>query len=364
MTFPNWKRLLEISPESWLIAAAAAVLSYLVLRAALRLIAGRIRALARNTDALPAQVVAEVLLHTNRFLLLLVALLIGFGTIELSPSWALWLEHGWVLALGLQIGLWLNRGINLWLNRQADAAGAGQVDPRNRATTTTLVFLLRLLVWVTVALAVLANLGVNITALVASLGIGGIAVALALQTILSDLFASLAIALDKPFEIGDFIIFGDTLGTVTHIGVKTTRIQSLSGERIIISNTELLKQTVHNYKHMQQRRVVFGFRLSYRTPVEQVAAISQAVREIIEAIDNTRFDRAHFKTFGDSALEYEVVYYVLSPDYAVYMDIQQRINLELMRVCAARGVRFGHPLRVLQEAAVEEAAMEIEAAAG
>jgi len=360
MNFPNWKRLLDISPESWLIAAAAALLSYLVLSAALRLIAGRIRALARRSETLPAQIAAEVLLHTNRFLLLLVALLIGFGTIDLTPNWSLWLEHGWVLALGLQIGLWLNRGIDLWLNRQTDSTA--QTDQRNRATTTTLVFLLRLLVWVTVALAMLANLGVNVTALVASLGIGGIAVALALQTILSDLFASLAIAFDKPFEIGDFIIFGDTLGTVTHIGVKTTRIQSLSGERVVISNTELLKQTVHNYKYMQQRRVVFGFRLSYRTPVEQVEEISRVTRQIIESVEQTRFDRAHFKTFGDSALEYEVVYYVLSPDYNVYMDIQQRINLELMRACAARGVRFGHPLRVLQEAAAEEAALERPAA--
>lgn len=346
MSFPNWKRLLEIPPESWIIAAFAALVSYLVLYGALRFIAARVSALAQKTDALSGHIVAEVLLSTNRFTIFLVSILIGIGTIDLSPSWELWLGHGWALTIGVQLALWLNRAISVWLRRYR--ARSENAELGNRATTTTLVFLLRFVVWLTAGLAVLANLGVNITALVASLGIGGIAVALALQTILSDLFASLSIALDKPFEVGDFIIFGDTLGTVTHIGIKTTRIQSLSGERVIISNAELLKQIVHNYKYMQQRRVVFGFSLNYRTPVEKVAAISQAVREIIEAVDNTRFDRAHFKTFGESALEYEVVYYVLSPEYNVYMDIQQRINLELMRACAEHEVEFGYPVRTLQ----------------
>lgn len=344
----NWNSLLKISPESWMVATGVAVVSYIVLRTVVGFVANRVGALAKKSNTQISKVTAEVLLHPNHFILFLVSVLFGLSMIELPPKWETWLDHGWAIAIGIQIALWLNRGINLWMREYLIRVEGSEL--RSRATTTTLVFLLRFVLWLTTGLAIMANLGVNITALVASLGIGGIAVALALQTILSDLFASLAIALDKPFELGDFIIFGETLGTVTHVGIKTTRIQSLSGERVIISNTELLKQIVHNYKHMQQRRVVFGFRLNYQTPVEKVAAIAQAVKDIIEAIDNTRFDRAHFKTFGESALEYEVVYYVLSADYNVYMDIQQRINLELMQACAERDAQFGYPLRVLQMA--------------
>ncbi len=352
MSFPNWKRLLEISPESWLIAAVAVLLSYLLLYGALRLVGSRIGALA---DRLAGRIVAEALQSTNRVIILLVSLLVGLRTIELTPAWETWQSHAWVLLIGLQIALWLNRAISAWLrDYRARTDGA---DLRNRASTTTLVLLLRFALWLTTTLAVLANLGVNITALVASLGIGGIAVALGLQTILSDLFASLAIALDKPFQVGDAINFGSNSGTVARVGVKTTRILSDSGETIIISNTELLKQIVRNYRPMQQRRVAFSFRIAYQTPVEQVAELSQVVKDIILAIAQTRFARAHFKGFGESALEYEVVYFVLSPDYGLYMDIQQRINLELMRACAARNIQFGYPVRTVQVAADSALAM-------
>ncbi len=337
MLFSHWKSLLEISPESWIIAAAVGSASYIVLYAALRFIAGRVGALAKKTGGLPGEIVAEVLLYTNRFIIFLIAVLIGLSVIELPPNWQGWLSQGWVVVIGIQIALWLNRAINVWMRQHLARVGS---DMRNRATTTTLVLLMRFAVWLTTGLAVLANLGVNITALVASLGIGGIAVALGLQTILSDLFASLAIALDKPFEAGDFISFGTNQGTVTRVGVKTTRIRSLSGEMVIISNTELLKQIVRNYRPMQQRRVEFAFRIASQTPVEQVAALPQVLRDIVGTISQARFERAHFKSFAGSALEYEVVYYVLEPQYAAYMDIQQHINLELMRACAARQIQM------------------------
>lgn len=349
MSFPNWKRLLEISPESWLIAAATALAAYLLLYGALRFIGGRVGVLAERRDSPSGRIVAEVLQSTNRFVILLVALLIGLRTIELTPAWETWQSHGWVVVIGVQAALWANRAISAWL--RGYHARSDDADLRNRATTTTLALLLRALLWLTITLAILANLGVNITALVASLGIGGIAVALGLQTILSDLFASLAIALDKPFVAGDFITFGNNSGTVTRVGIKTTRIQSESGETIIISNTELLKQIVRNYRPMRQRRVVFSFRIAYQAPVEQLAELTQALKEIVDGIEQVRFGRAHFKSFGESALEYEVVYFVLNPDYNLYMDIQQHINLELMRACAARQVQFGYPVRSVQVAA-------------
>jgi small-conductance mechanosensitive channel len=336
MSFPSWKPLLQISAENWAVAAAVTLTSYLLLYGILRFLSARLGASAHK-GSLVSDMITEVLLYTNRFIIFVIAVLIGLSTIELPPPLQTWFGRGWVVVIGIQIALGFNRAINVWLRQYYARA---DIALRDRASTGMLVFLMRFVVWLTVVLAVLANLGVNITALVASLGIGGIAVALGLQTILSDLFASLAIALDKPFRVGDFIIFGNTQGTVARIGVKTTRIQSLSGEQVIISNTELLKQIVHNYQQMQHRRIVFGFRVAADTPLAQLGELPQLVSDIIGKIERSRFERAHLKTFG-SVLDYEVVYYVLSADYTLYMDIQQRINLELMQACATRQIAFG-----------------------
>jgi small-conductance mechanosensitive channel len=201
----------------------------------------------------------------------------------------------------------------------------------------------RLALWSTVALLVLANLGIDVTAMVAGLGIGGIAVALAAQNILGDLFASASIVLDKPFVIGDFIIVGEDMGTVEHIGLKTTRVRSLSGEQLVFANNDLLKSRIRNFKRMNERRAAFGIGVTYQTPAEKLAAIPAMLREAVEAQSPTRFDRAHFKQYGDSALLFEVVYYVLSPDYNLYMDIQQAINLAVFRRFAEEQIEFAHP---------------------
>src|SRR5690606_34873165 len=149
------------------------------------------------------------------------------------------------------------------------------------------------------------SLGVDITAMVASLGVGGIAIALAVQTLLSDIFASLSIGIDKPFEIGDFVVFGSVAGSIEHIGLKTTRIRSLSGEQIVCSNADLLRQTLHNYKRMEQRRIVFKFGVTYDTPVDKMREVASLVRRVIEGIGDTRFDRAHFQAFADYQLTFE-----------------------------------------------------------
>jgi small-conductance mechanosensitive channel len=209
--------------------------------------------------------------------------------------------------------------------------------------------------WAVLLLMILDNLGFNITTLVASLGIGGIAVALAVQNILGDIFASLSIAMDKPFVIGDFIIVGEQLGTVEYIGLKTTRIRSLSGEQIVFSNNDLLNSRIRNFKRMYERRVLFGFGVVYQTSHEQLKKIPVMVREIIEGLENTRFDRAHFKEYGDSSLNFEVVYYVRSPDYNVYMDIQQDINLALFEQFTKAGIDFAYPTRTLYIARTDAA---------
>jgi small-conductance mechanosensitive channel len=183
---------------------------------------------------------------------------------------------------------------------------------------------------------------------VAGLGVGGIAVALAAQNILGDLFASLSIVLDRPFVLGDFLIVDDLMGSVEEIGLKTTRVRSLSGEQLVFSNTDLLNSRIRNYGRMFERRVVFQLGVTYQTPREQLQAIPGMVRDAVEAHgDRVRFDRAHFAKYGDFALSFEIVYYVLGPDYNEYMDIQQAINLDIHQRFEDAGIAFAYPTQTL-----------------
>jgi small-conductance mechanosensitive channel len=188
---------------------------------------------------------------------------------------------------------------------------------------------------------------VKITTLVASLGIGGIAVAMALQNILGDIFASLSILLDKPFVVGDFIIVETHMGTVEYIGLKTTRIRSLSGEQLVFSNSDLLKSRIRNYKRMAERRVVFSIGVVYQTDHDTLKKIPDLIRKIIEDQDQVRFDRSHFQGYGEFSLNFETVYYVLSPDYNRYMDVQQAINLAIFRQFETLNIGFAYPTQTV-----------------
>ena len=347
-TLFDWMRDSQVAGLSFFdlgLALGAAILSYAAMRLALRLATGRLRVLAGSTTNTMDDVVVNVLASTNRWLLLVAALLIGVGMLDLGPRWSARVGQLWFVAVALQLGLWLNRGVGAAV--RAYEAKTGRTNGQLSASATLLSWFLRTLLWLVVLLAVLSNLGVNITAFVASLGVGGIAVALAVQNILGDLFASLSIAVDKPFEVGDFIVSPAGVGTVEYVGLKTTRIRALSGEQIVVGNTELLKQPVQNYRRMQERRIVFSFNVPYETPMQEVQAIPAIVQELVESDAKLRFDRAHLQALGESSLTYEVVYYVLDPSYNVYMDSQQRLNLGLLRALAERGVRFALPARTL-----------------
>jgi small-conductance mechanosensitive channel len=331
-----------------LVALAAAAGTYIVLTLLLRWAIARTR---RHADTRspggPGSLLAQVLAGTSHLLILLAALLVGAGMLDLPGRWHDRVGQLWFLAVAVQIGLWGTRATAIAVERYRQhhgAAGAGQIS----ASATLMSWGLRTVLWATVLLAILSNLGVNITAFIASLGVGGIAVALAVQNVLGDLFASMAIAVDKPFEVGDFIVVGNIAGSVQQVGVKTTRIRALSGEQVVMSNTDLLKQTINNYRYMRERRIVFTFGIAQDATPEQAEAVAQAVRAIIEAEPQLRFDRAHFKGFGASSLDYEVVYIVQDPGYNLYMDLQQRINLALLRQLQALGVRLAVPVnRVL-----------------
>jgi len=329
----------------WIAALAIGIALTLALYFVQRLLIRRLSAWAGRTATRLDDYVVEILSGTRFLFLLIVSFYFGSQYLELPPKPARLIEHVAIMALLVQAALWGNRGIAMWLDeymkrhRDTDAAAA--------TTMSVLGFIARVVLWSILVLMILDNLGFNITTLVASLGIGGVAVALALQNILGDIFASLSIAMDKPFVLGDFLIVDEILGTVEYIGLKTTRLRSLGGEQIIFSNTDLLKSRIRNYKRMYERRVVFGFGVTYQTPLAKLEAIPPKVKEIVTAQQKTRFDRAHFKEYGDSSLNFEVVYFVQDPDYNLYMDIQQAINLAIFRYFEQDRIEFAYPTRTL-----------------
>jgi len=206
---------------------------------------------------------------------------------------------------------------------------------------------LKLIIWGLAIVFFLDNLGFKISAVIAGLGIGGVAVALAAQAILGDLFSYFAILFDRPFEIGDFIIIGDYLGSVEHVGIKTTRIRSLGGEQLIFSNTDLTNSRVRNYKRMEKRRVVFKLGVTYQTPLEKLKVMPGIIEKVIKNVKDTVFDRAHFFSYGDFSLIFEIVYYVIGPDYNKYMDTQQQINFAIKKEFEARDIEFAYPTQTL-----------------
>jgi small-conductance mechanosensitive channel len=337
-----------LNRDIWLnvaIVLVATALIYSVLRTLVNTLHKRLKAGSKDRESSWAHFIAMVIGRTNRLLLLAFSLLLALRLADLPLAWQSALSHTWFVALALQVALWVDTGVRLWSRSLVMGKSGGHYNP---VMTTIMSIMILIVVWSVMLLSILANLGVDITALVASLGVGGIAVALAVQTVLSDVFASLSIGVDKPFEIGDFVVFGEVAGTIEHIGLKTTRIRSLSGEQVVCANADLLRQIVHNYKRMDTRRIVFKFGINYDTPSDKVRQVADKVGEIIRATPKTRFDRAHFLGFDESQLTFEVVYIVLSSDYNQYMDVQQEINLQLLDALRELDVRFALPRRDLR----------------
>jgi len=246
-----------------------------------------------------------------------------------------WITYQAIIAISVLIDYIINRYI-----RSGDDGGG-------KSAIKLLGKIAKVILWILGALLVLSNLGINITSLIAGLGIGGIAVALALQNILMDLFSSFAIYFDKPFVPGDFIIVGSNMGTVEKIGIKTTRIRSLQGEEVVISNQELTSARIQNFKKMEKRRIVFSFGVVYETPQEKLEKIPKIVEKIIKSIETADFDRAHFHKFDDSALTFEVVYFVKTPDYNEYMSINQKIHLGIKGEFEKEGISMAYPTQTL-----------------
>jgi small-conductance mechanosensitive channel len=281
-----------------------------------------------------------LLTSTRRWVFPILALSVALQHVPVGP----W-QHkvaGIVIGFGLlfQLLAYANRLIEFFIRRATFAQGANSLIAAN------LTALAKLALATIGILFVLDNFGVNVSTFVAGLGVGGIAVALAAQAVLGDAFGSFSISLDRPFDIGDFIVTGDTSGTVDTVGLKTTRIRALSGEMVVIPNSELSRARIQNFKKLVERRVVFKLKLALDTAAADLARVPELIKGVITAMDGTRFDRAHLAAVDDWSFNVEVVWFALTPDYNRYMDIQQAIYLQVLDALRADDILLAIPAQL------------------
>ena len=283
--------------------------------------------------------------RTSILFLCIISAFAGLATLDLPKKFEKLTLTIVTIAAFWQVGAWATAAVTGWLDhRQRNSSAA---DRAAVGTLGIIGFIVRGLIWALALLLTLDNLGINITALVAGLGIGGIAVALAVQNVLGDLLASLSITLDRPFVVGDAVTVGDFTGTVEQIGVKSVRLRSVSGEEIIMPNADLLASRVRNWGRLRERRVEFTLGVAMDTPRDKLAKLPDALRAIIERERDVRFDRAHFARISTSALEFTTVYFVTLADYNRYMDIQQSINLNIIQLLEREGIELAYPTQRL-----------------
>lgn len=330
----------------WIIGIVVAISLLIILRILKGLLVHHFNILARKTDTDIDDLIVDLLNKTNFLLLFILSLYVGSYFLAL-PENIDKIKTGMAFVVILfQIAIW-GSGIISYLVKKTFVSKDTFQTTLTQTQTRAIGFFGKFVLWSALFIIALQNMGFNVTSLIAGVGIGGIAIALAVQNILGDLFASVSIMLDKPFIVGDFIIVDEHRGNVENIGLKTTRVRSLSGEQLVFSNNDLLSSRIKNYKQMQERRILFTIGVTYDTPSEKLESIPIIIKEIIDKLEKTRFDRAHFKEFGDFSLNYEIVYYMLVPDYNDYMDAQQAINLELYRRFEKEGIEFAYPTQTI-----------------
>jgi small-conductance mechanosensitive channel len=330
---------LDISWTNAAFAIGAAVLSFFLIHGVVVLFRRRLNQLDGEAAQRPiVDVLRHTLAKTSNLAVLATSLLIGVSVLDLPPPWDARVGHLWFITLGAQLALWLHRAIAVTASRYFRIHGKNKENEQVTVAHTLMIWALQWSIWTIFLLAMLANLGINVTTFVASLGIGGVAVALAVQNILGDLFASLSIAVDKPFEVGDSVSVTEFSGTIEHVGLKTTRIRALSGEQIVIANAELLRKTVHNFKRMTTRRVQFTLRINPATPPELAAEVPPRLSAIIEARDKAKLDHVSLTLLDQNFIEYDIVYNLTDANYSLYLDTQQQVLLEAMQLCRELGI--------------------------
>ncbi len=332
--------MLGIPATEWLIAGVIGAVVWSGLWILRDLIASRYKKYFGAKNSTLIRLFAYLIGNTKQILFFAIALDAARASISLPER----IQHGVsvvvMILILIQVGLWAGRAVRFYLEmkereRGADRVFAGSLDIIN--------FVARMLIWSLVILVALSNMGVNITALLAGLGVGGVAVALALQNVLGDLFASLSIALDKPFVIGDNLTIDTFIGKVEHIGIKTTRLRSENGEQIILSNADILKSRVRNFSRLAELRVLATIRLAYETPSDKLKEIPTLMQDIVREQAHARFERCHLKTLGESSFQFELSYFVLQPSVNPVLDLQHAVNVRIVDVLRRLGVEFAYP---------------------
>jgi small-conductance mechanosensitive channel len=361
MTFRGYFSTLDITWTNAAVALGATVFSFIALHGAVMLFRRRLNQLQGERAHKPiVDVLRHTLAKTSSLAILVTSALIGVSVLDLPPPWHERIGHLWFITLGAQLALYLHRAIAVTARRYFQVHGKGLEDDQVTVAHTLVIWALQWSVWTVFLLAMLANLGINVSTFVASLGIGGVAVALAVQNILGDLFASLAIATDKPFEVGDSISVPEFSGAVEHVGLKTTRVRALSGEQIVIANSELLKKVVHNFKRQNSRRVQYTLRINPTTAPELAAKVPERLSAIITGKEKVKLDHVSLVTMDQNYLEYDIVYNLTDANYGLFLKTQQAVLLETMGMLRELGISAAPRaqemmLRELNGAAVNDA---------
>lgn len=287
--------------------------------------------------------IIEILNHVPKVVYIVLGIFVSTRTLQMPQ----WLSNSfWYLLLIAGIyyvvkvaQLFVDLGIEHMSKRGEEETQASLLNMLGR--------IIKGVLWAIAILVILANFGVEITPLIAGMGIGGLAIAFAFQNILEDLFSSFSIYFDEPFEVGDFIIVGDDMGVVKYIGLKTTRLTTLQGQELVISNRELTSTRINNYKRMEKRRIAFSIGVEYGTPKKKLEQVNEIMKDVFTHIDLADFDRSHFKNFGDFSLNYEIVYYINSSDYNDYMNVQQEINLSIVEAFEEHDISIAFPTQTI-----------------
>jgi small-conductance mechanosensitive channel len=330
--------------SDWMTAIATAVAVILIFRLAIRFWQKFFSKAIAQIDEAKVQVIDRMVVKTSTVVIAVAAFEFVLRPLTLPG----WLEHP------LRGAYWIGVAYQCatWLTIAFEGLVESSVSSKDRqagyATSLNVIkFIGRVGIWTGAILIALDNLGVNVTTLVTGLGVGGVAVALAVQSILGDLFASLSIVFDRPFEIGDTIAVAEMTGTVEHVGLKTTRVRSVNGEQLIFSNSELLKSRIRNLKRMEERRIVLAFGLHYETTSENLRQTPDIIKNVVDGIAGARFDRASFLRFGESSLEFELIYFVKSPEFAESLNVQHQVNLGITEALRSSEIQFAYPTRTV-----------------
>lgn len=328
---------------SYVVAAGVFAGTWVVLWAVKHVVIGRLAHLAEKTESDLDDALISILQTINPMVLGVASLAFAVRFTTLPDVMITTISALFLVAIVYQISVGAARVVDVAVQKRAGK----RIQTGQKAAITFLSTTVKWIIWAIGALLILSNLGIDITSLIAGLGIGGIAIALAMQNILSDLFASFSIYFDKPFEVGDFVVVGEHSGVVEKIGIKTTRIRALQGEEIVISNAELTSARVQNFKKLQKRRIVVGLGVLYETKHEFLKEIPGLIEKAVGKVENAEFDRAHLASYGDFSINFELVYYVLSGEYNEYMNANQTILINIKEEFDKKGIEFAYPTQTL-----------------